>query len=611
MNWAAPRSRGDTVDELRLLLRAGSSNDGLDGLCDLASCLRWDGSVLTLGDARDESWWSQVEWTRWIGLFLPRDLLAAASSSNLPPSAWRLDPSPPQIRRMLRERQLVDLHIHVGASVDPTLLWSWLATQVGRISPQSMIRDLGDGLRLDGSHPPAMELTRRVFAAHFARLALAEALLDPTSSPAALVSRWGGGRASQAVALRGIDSLLGGVTPPDSAQTLAAAWRRIVRAPPTRPLRTAGDVFAADPVAKMLPPGRAHGPMPEIALLRGCFRTFAPGSTWSTLAHQVVRIRCQLHRALVQAPGVRGLQWFSVHKRALQTVRPSGPVLVDLALDRPLLDAIELRTVPPTRSRDLERTVTILARSALAIPPDRRPEVGWVLHLLRRPGRPTSVPFRAWASDALRRVSAVDVLLQRKPHYVRLVRGFDLAGQETQVPWWVARSYLRRMRQVGRRAAHALSLAEPGAWVEAPRLTVHAAEDAHHRLEGLRRFDEVARDLVPGERIGHGLYLGDVRQRQGVRHQPLIERLLDLGWELDTYRSGRVEPRPGRVERLRGHVERLMPDRTADDVLHLWRDLRDERVLAWVGLIPRAWTRDRTREPRELALEYLTTGKCW
>lgn len=87
----------------------------------------------------------------------------------------------------------------------------------------------------------------------------------------------------------------------------------------------------------------------------------------------------------------------------------------------------------------------------------------------------------------------------------KLVRGYDVAGNENDLPIEVFAPALRVLRAAKYSAGEHWSIRLPR-----PFITVHAGEDYGHLLCGLRAIDEAVEfcQLGEGDRIGHGLALG-------------------------------------------------------------------------------------------------------
>lgn len=87
----------------------------------------------------------------------------------------------------------------------------------------------------------------------------------------------------------------------------------------------------------------------------------------------------------------------------------------------------------------------------------------------------------------------------------RLVRGYDVAGNENELPIEVFSPILRVLRAGKYSQGLPLSIR-----LQRPFITIHAGEDYSHLLSGLRAMDEAVEfcSLREGDRLGHGLALG-------------------------------------------------------------------------------------------------------
>lgn len=112
-----------------------------------------------------------------------------------------------------------------------------------------------------------------------------------------------------------------------------------------------------------------------------------------------------------------------------------------------------------------------------------------------------------------------------------MLRGFDVAGNENDLPIEVFSPVLRILRS----ATHIHRFPQEKR-LRQPFITLHAGEDYGHVLSGLRAIDEAVTfcDYQPGDRIGHGLAMGvDLDtwvQRQQHIYLPLQEHLDNLVW---------------------------------------------------------------------------------
>lgn len=87
----------------------------------------------------------------------------------------------------------------------------------------------------------------------------------------------------------------------------------------------------------------------------------------------------------------------------------------------------------------------------------------------------------------------------------KLVRGYDVAGNENELPIEVFAPVLRVLRAAKHPGGMAISTR-----LQRPFITVHSGEDYSHLLSGLRAMDEAVEfcQLKEGDRLGHGLALG-------------------------------------------------------------------------------------------------------
>jgi hypothetical protein len=129
-------------------------------------------------------------------------------------------------------------------------------------------------------------------------------------------------------------------------------------------------------------------------------------------------------------------------------------------------------------------------------------------------------------------LDASELCLERKRADLRaLIRGFDVAGNENELPIEVFAPSLRVLRASKHETKTIFEKR-----LRKPFLTVHAGEDFNHILSGLRSIDETVEfcDFVAGDRLGHALALGiDVyawAKRQAHVFLPISEHLDNLVW---------------------------------------------------------------------------------
>lgn len=113
----------------------------------------------------------------------------------------------------------------------------------------------------------------------------------------------------------------------------------------------------------------------------------------------------------------------------------------------------------------------------------------------------------------------------------RLIRGYDVAGNENELPIEVFAPVLRVLRAAKYSGGGAMTTR-----LQRPFITVHSGEDYSHLLSGLRAMDEAVEfcQLREGDRLGHGLALGiDVNfwaKRQKRAYLTAGQHLDNLVW---------------------------------------------------------------------------------
>lgn len=127
-------------------------------------------------------------------------------------------------------------------------------------------------------------------------------------------------------------------------------------------------------------------------------------------------------------------------------------------------------------------------------------------------------------------VTYSDYELNESPNNIdlrKLIRGYDVAGNENQLPVEVFAPTLRVLRAAKYTSNGVFSKRLP-----LPFLTIHAGEDFSHIASGLRAIDESIEfcEFTEGDRIGHGLALGVNVQHWAARQQRVY---LTVGEHLD------------------------------------------------------------------------------
>jgi len=109
----------------------------------------------------------------------------------------------------------------------------------------------------------------------------------------------------------------------------------------------------------------------------------------------------------------------------------------------------------------------------------------------------------------------------------KMIRGFDVAGNENELPIEVFAPALRVLRSANYKSSGTYSSRLPK-----PFITVHAGEDYSHLLNGLRAIDEAVEfcQLNKGDRLGHALALGVNVENWATRQQ---RAYLTVGEHLD------------------------------------------------------------------------------
>lgn len=657
--WLRPRARGlslDTLAQVRDLawFEGGAAEMPLADYAVHLALRHLESRGNAVGVRLGRQPGERLSRWRWLSLLLPADLLLAAlaADKDAEPGTDHVSLVTPQLAQVL-ERPVAETHLHLGAATSFGLLWTALVRSLAHHppGPKELERGgqppFGDGKRFLGL----------LLAAAIGRILLAgfvwqhELVGQPRDFGAFLEGAaldkvaermgWAWGPRAGAEALREAVHVLcsGDVGMPPAR--LGALYRVLLGLPAPRPMKTVDAVLRADPLAAWLEPcpGRA---MPEtrfaaraLRYLRGAGRG---DEAFARVFWQYQRVRCLTFRHVTQEPGTAGLDWFKRHFDRLRPLRArldgarfEGALITE---GRDLrLRSLEGRTAPEPSwvgIRDLARGAAkaVLGRSEEAT---TTPEVGIVLHFLKEPtggrGRherlhadPRQIAhgcrFGRWAYARQREAMAIEGALERRPELLLVLRGVDIASSELAVPTWVSVPVFQRVRDASIRAAERLARCRPTWQAAAMRTTCHAGEDYRRLIQGLRRVHELIEFGVirAGDRIGHGLALGDDPARWARRHarasQLVEERLEDLLWELDRYARGELEVDSGRYAFARAEARRLARTIYADEVdLDLLAEARrrrhDPRALARFGFP--FLRRSESADPVDrLVLRYLT-----
>lgn len=561
----------------------------------------------------------RVEHWRWLSLRLPPDLLIAALHAGRgdEPPASHVSLVTSHLRDIL-SAPVAEGHLHAGAAFSFSQLWTLWMGWLPEEGPDLTRLRRGDSYPF-GSVQGFMSMLHAAAAARLLLAAFLQQREEGWGSPdfagycgqglhrLAQRTPWANGPTAL---YRECRQALRRLVTGSSEQSLAIArqlYRTLVgKAPASHPPSHPHDIQAQDPLCRWLParPGLAE---PETRFsTRGLLYLLGPGredTTFATVFWQYQRVRCQAYAFLTEEPGTAGLDWFQRHYRRLSALR--GPLDARLyssalALDGEGLNlrSLEVRTTPGSSWEEIQQEILQLARSGREYGAGRErplqspPELGLIFHFIKerenargrgnRPqlhanpaGSSTGHRFGAWYVDRCRQANAIAFALERTPELLLLLRGVDMASAELATPTWVTLPLISRLRAASEKAAATLRLRRPRWQVQPLRVTCHAGEEFRRLDEGLRRIHELLDfgALRSGDRIGHGLALGvDVarwvaRVRRVV--QPAEERLDDLVWELDLYRSGVLSMGGSRIERVRGEalaLSRAIHGRGGDDL---------------------------------------------
>lgn len=619
-----------------------------------------------------------AECWRWLAFYLPSDLLIAALAAYSPgtggePADGAVMLVSPRLTKLLQE-PCAETHLHVGASVPFALLWGAHMRDLAGKSESVSTRGTEKWPFGDEQAFRSMRL-----AAAVGRLLLASFLWQrqETGRPSTFRSfveeqlqhiaaraRWGlGEHAASQLLLRTLGHLRDGIERTSAHPARARTYRDRERAYQTErthrlyqalvgrcprawadgaPL-SIDEVMRADPLADWLPPGNGCA-LPEARFAYWAMRYLgAEGrddAAFAGVFWQYQRVRCLTHRFLVEEPGTAGLDWFTRYYARISMLRGRLSRLTYAtalhAQSRDLhLGALEARTSPEQHWSMVRDEVHNLASQAAYYEPrpaEARPEVGLVLHFLKRwertlPNRGKRLHadprqaafgcrFGSWFHERQREAIAIATALRHQPELLLVLRGIDVASVELAEPTWPLVPLFAAVRSASLQASHRLARRQPSWQVPPLRVTVHAGEDFRRLVEGLRRIHELIEFGIVhvGDRIGHGLVLGmDPESWCAATRtvvQPIEDRLDDLIWELGRYQRGDINVNSGRLERVRTDAVRLGQEiyQTSlgpDDLVEARRLRHDLGALSWLGY-PFIRRRDVRSLPGELFYRHLT-----
>ncbi len=559
----------------------------------------------TRGLRRDGDFCQRLEQQRWLSLLLPSDLILAAHHAMIlePPTCDRLSLVTPILSALLEEAPVSETHLHLGAAIPFELVWTglmgWFRTNEGQNLEKELDQETGPLPFGSGGAFARMLLcaaTARLVMARFLRsdpqrtkTTFRTFLSDVLEAIVGSLGKVSGSAAGEHALGEMLRALLSGSPPEYLTFAAMSKLHRRISGPDTSPLPESLDALVnRDPLATWLPyfDGTA---LPETRFLCHALSYLNSAHDIEFFARwfwQYTRVRNKLFSHFTLQPGTSGLDWFTRHYDRIRALRrPFKKIQFGVALGavsrEVRLGSLEGRSAPERRWTDLRDELRSAAKQALvhvAPPGVPQPEVGVVFHFIKaKEGKRGSerflhadprqkahgVRFGAWGHARSQEVSAIEQALRHHPELVLVLRGIDVAALELSIPTWPLVPLFRRVREASSRAANLLAQRWP--WVRAAptRVTCHAGEDYRRLVEGLRRVHELVESgiLQAGDRIGHGLSLGDppeewARSARVVR-QPKEDRLDDLLWEIDRASQGDCETTASRLAFVRAEAHRL------------------------------------------------------
>ena len=575
------------------------------------------GVTRLIDDAQHPRWELETR-HRWLCFSVPEDLVHAGL--GVQPTPLRTETDTPLLLRRLLDAGVAELHQHVGAGMDFSLLWaSALAALAAFPVAEHWLQS--PGVPLDGGR----DLVRWLLAAAIARCLLGEFLVDrlrresTADFPMFLRrTRFWSPRQHDIVAKTLSALELGDVNKLPDFLDLRDVYSE---------LHPAAEEIADDPLASVADAYKRCDPLSARFALEGVGagerflqtasleyllpreqETMGSDRLFATFFWQVMRIRCFFYRAIVERPLTAGLQWFArFYDRIAPFRAPLEQILVEAsyatagAHGYEGIAALELRTSMARSSYENAEYLMGVAHSWQKLAAQRsetsRPlEIGVVFHFLKSRDKEgdawhRGAPAAFWAGthaepltrddarltfkdlsqgrylqlfrDQAARSTALAQLLHAAPSVLWLLRGLDVAADELGVPTWVfvpLFEYLRAVSEKGSGEPHA---------PPPLRVTAHVGEDFRHLLEGMRRvYEQVHYVLGPrGGRLGHAVALGidpaAWADAAGSVTMPAEERLWDLVFEWRLYAKHKIAPEfavaapAGRLERLQVEVADL------------------------------------------------------
>jgi hypothetical protein len=547
---------------------------------------------------------------RAISLFLPQDLLIAAhaASTNVDASHDRVDCTTPSLNALL-DQGIAETHLHIGAAFCFSDLWSGLLVELAHpecdLDKLATVKDERYLARLLSA-----ALVRPLLGAYLHHV-------DSAQQPMGFAEFFDQRTERVDVRLRSTNSMESVAACCRLARSILCEGADLQNAPGFSCVRLAGalGVLMGKRGERERPNSLAvlrarDSLMPWFAAVEGGsssemqFVTRAIRHVWwtenslcqdsefSTCFWQYVRVRCQVFACLVESPGPPGLGWFVEHyERIGPHRRGCDGFMMQSALrlaGGQRLRSLECRTAPADSWDGIRNSITEITRDAAAYGGEPRPEIGVVLHFIKRrsmDGLPVANPsgayahgrYARWYQDALGRAESIAWAIEAHPELAWVLRGIDVASEEQAIPTWPLLGIYARVRE----AFAELQRRHPS--LPPLRATAHVGEDFARLVTGVRCIDEALHFglLQHGDRMGHALALAwdphTWRQGNPKVLQTREDRLDDLLWEHTCYSRG-VAPVASRVAALSSWIEELglaiYGRNLSVDVLVQARDLR-------------------------------------
>lgn len=285
---------------------------------------------------------------------------------------------------------------------------------------------------------------------------------------------------------------------------------------------------------------------------------------------QYLRFRNYLFHISVQQKTIKGLDYFQQAHYSVNSALNHANIhdfwekAIREQLQNQDLQKIEFRSSMPVSEKRFRQEVLDFLKAYQKIlkedycdyekgeyiPKRRIPQVGLVIHFLKRPD--DSVPEKCFQNgkedcsyflfgkQQEEYEKQIEAFTHLRTEFVELSRylvGIDAASLENSTPVWVFAPIYENARdssieQIGRKS-------RAGGYTQSLGFTFHAGEDFRHILSGLRRMDEAVEYLKfhAGDRIGHGIALGmeprKWRTQNPVIIIPQIEALENYLWAYD------------------------------------------------------------------------------